>query len=303
VVANASGSVVQSNHYYPFGATFAESTGTSTNPYKYNGKEMDTKNGLNWLDYGARMMDPVIGRWGVQDPLCETKPWLSPYNYASNNPLNRIDPDGMDDYYYNEAGKQIYMSANKSPDRNYLIKTTQTTNVMYGAADSSQKGKAQPITSEAATTAETEIAAGNLTGDHMQNVVEIQNSDNMKAMLKSIKDDGKGGSSTANNREYSGSFGGADGVRNTAQSNAGLPSKGANLVTKGTNEFHSHPSGTEKVVIDGKNKMASWQQAPSKQDISAAGSKLEYVPAMRKGTIYIYNKTGVVATIPIKTFK
>ena len=93
MVVNSSGTVMETNHYYPFGSTFASS---SVQPYKYNGKELDTKNGLNWYDYGARHYDAALGRWFAADPLSEKYYADSPYIYCGSNPVNRIDLFGMD---------------------------------------------------------------------------------------------------------------------------------------------------------------------------------------------------------------
>ncbi|WP_459783481.1 RHS repeat domain-containing protein [Bacteroides rodentium] len=97
VVINQSGTVEETNHYYPFGGVFASSN--SVQPYKYNGKEFDAKKGLNWYDYGARHYDAALGRFTTVDPLAEKHYSESLYTYCYSNPINCIDPNGKDGIY------------------------------------------------------------------------------------------------------------------------------------------------------------------------------------------------------------
>ena len=106
VVANASGGIVQTNHYYPFGMSFAEGVTTSGQPYKYNGKELDTERGLNLYDYSARLMDPALGRFSTVDPLAEDYYDASPYLYCGNKPIINIDPNG-EDYWTTNNPEEI----------------------------------------------------------------------------------------------------------------------------------------------------------------------------------------------------
>jgi RHS repeat-associated protein len=88
--------ITDANDYYPFGMNHLKTgnaffgSGSYKN-YKYNGKELQE---TGMYDYGARFYMPDLGRWGVVDPLAEKMTRHSPYNYAFNNPIRFIDPDG-----------------------------------------------------------------------------------------------------------------------------------------------------------------------------------------------------------------
>ena len=95
VVMSEGGTVEQMNDYYPTGALMGSSMGGDKQRYKYNGKELDRLNGVDWYDYGARFYDGAILRWNGVDKLCEIMPAFNGYNYCLGNPLLLIDRDGM----------------------------------------------------------------------------------------------------------------------------------------------------------------------------------------------------------------
>jgi RHS repeat-associated protein len=70
--------------------------GTLKNGYLYNGKELFEDGDLNWYDYGFRNYDPQIGRFTQLDPLTDSYPFLTPYQYASCDPITNIDVDGLE---------------------------------------------------------------------------------------------------------------------------------------------------------------------------------------------------------------
>lgn len=103
VVVDQNGVMEEVNHYYPFGGMFTSNENVQL--YKYNGKELDRKNGLNWYDYGARYYDAILGRWHAVDPMAEKYYNWGSYTYCKNNPILRIDIDGKDDYTINSVGR------------------------------------------------------------------------------------------------------------------------------------------------------------------------------------------------------
>jgi len=90
---------MQRTQYYPSGLPWASNTGDNPGQQerKYNGKEFVEMHGYDTYDYGARGYYPAMGRFTSVDPLTENTPDISPYANCNNNPINMIDPDGMED--------------------------------------------------------------------------------------------------------------------------------------------------------------------------------------------------------------
>ncbi|MXV13920.1 DUF6443 domain-containing protein [Hufsiella ginkgonis] len=82
----------QADNYFPFGMRKVAAGGS--NKYLYNGKELQEE--LGQYDYKRRFYDPVIGRFTSVDPIAEHFPWMTSYQYASNNPSSKIDLDGLE---------------------------------------------------------------------------------------------------------------------------------------------------------------------------------------------------------------
>lgn len=98
-VTHTKGHILQEDHYYPFGMSISALSSSAPlskpNQFKYNGMELDGDMNLNLFDFGARRYDPQLGRWNHVDPLADSMRRHSPYNYAFDNPIRFIDPDGM----------------------------------------------------------------------------------------------------------------------------------------------------------------------------------------------------------------
>ena len=124
VINGDTGTVIETNDYYPFGkriqvtAPVSEPVGgsqyasepavapvapaisvastSSPNRWHFSGKESQSilNASIPLLDFGARMYNPAIARWTAADPLSEKYYGISPYVYCLGNPISIIDPNG-----------------------------------------------------------------------------------------------------------------------------------------------------------------------------------------------------------------
>lgn len=93
--------VITANDYYPFGSQMPGrkyTASSSSYRYGFNGKENDkeVKEDGNFQDYGFRMYDVRLGRFISVDPLKKIYPELTPYQFASNRPIDGVDMDGLE---------------------------------------------------------------------------------------------------------------------------------------------------------------------------------------------------------------
>ncbi|MHC4268584.1 MAG: RHS repeat-associated core domain-containing protein [Planctomycetota bacterium] len=71
-------------------------------PFGFAGGLHDRDTGL--VRFGARDYDPGIGRWTTKDPIDFAGGDVNLYGYVQNNPVNGVDPSGLDPLGFISAG-------------------------------------------------------------------------------------------------------------------------------------------------------------------------------------------------------
>src|SRR2546422_6860372 len=89
LVTDLAGTVIRRQAYMPYGEDRAVSGSFTDARYQFNFKE---KESTGFYDYGARLYNPVTGRWLSPDSLIADG--LNRYAYVQNNPLRYTDPTG-----------------------------------------------------------------------------------------------------------------------------------------------------------------------------------------------------------------
>ena len=113
-ITHYEGDVLFASDYYPFGSPMSWTTSDSSGGrlysgggyrFGFNGKENDRETQTQYFDF--RTYFQKLGRFSSVDPLVMLAPDKTPYHFVSNNPINRIDPLGLTDYYVNGEIRKI----------------------------------------------------------------------------------------------------------------------------------------------------------------------------------------------------
>ena len=142
--------VIEVNAYYPFGMIMPGlsliAPANKYNAYKHSAKEIQRELELKWYDHGSRMLDYTFSRWITPDPLAEMYYSTSPYSYVRNNPINKIDPNGMweDDYRLKWNGGELEKQKTNDPFDRLIAENGKSIKV-------SKNAKGESVLSELAT--------------------------------------------------------------------------------------------------------------------------------------------------------
>jgi RHS repeat-associated protein len=109
------GNLISLEEFSPYGATTynASSNLKIDKRYRFSAKERDTETGLYYFE--NRYLVPWLGRWLSPDPL-GTEDGLNVYCYVSCDPVNRIDPSGLqNDFVLVNQSRQEVLNMDKKP--------------------------------------------------------------------------------------------------------------------------------------------------------------------------------------------
>ena len=155
-ITDLQGNATQFVCYKPCGEALVDEHNTTyEQPWKFNGKELDSETELYY--YGARYYDPTLALWCGVDPMTYRMPDVSPYAYCHANPVRLLDPNGMFD---TEADAKAYAERhNVSPENVHYANDRKEWFVAFGADGKGyQSGGTLERRFEAIKTAATELS-------------------------------------------------------------------------------------------------------------------------------------------------
>ncbi|GEM_PF-3842633 len=301
--------------YYPFGMLMPGrhyTAGSSSLAYRYgmNGQEKDDEIYGNGNSYSAEFWqyDARIGRrWNI-DPV--VKPWESRYATFSNNPILFVDPNGDNAGIYKDEDGNVIGDDGKKDGKEYVVKTAKSQSDVYPESGG-DRGNVNGITSERQQQVINTIKGGTEAGVDFSasvagDVVELPSANLQRQMFQHANMVGAdfevggliamagsynfivpviGGSSISQNLS-----GGSTVQLNF--SSAAREASGMSIYQGLFSKYHVHPTGSGYI------------QAPSGTDIMNARKDAKvfksinmYVISRQNERMYIYNSTGVIATM------
>ncbi|MCE7057182.1 RHS repeat-associated core domain-containing protein [Algoriphagus sp. AGSA1] len=279
MVMSVSSAIVQETHYDPWGLELTglgfQYGGIKANKYLYNGKELIEDEGLQYYDYGARMYDATIGRWGVVDPLADIAPDKTPYHFVSNNPINRIDPLGLTDYALNRKTGEVTQVGDSNDDPDRILRTNNKGDVKY-----KKNGEAK-------------VAIGGIEQGILQDGQNFKTQDNIIQVGGEGQPSEQGVESFALRlsdyvgKEIAGAYFSNDGTDKTSHITIGryINNEHKKAVGSGhvlgmkqgldiTGFFHTHPG-------NGRDISNSDRLVPSTQDLNSRDNALQMIPSLK----------------------
>ena len=108
---------------YPMNQHFAYSISSSfsffADIHTFSAKEKDTETGLSY--FGSRYYSSDLSIWLSVDPMSDKYPHQSNYVYCSNNPIRITDPNGKDEYEFDECGYYVRTITNTNADIIHIV--------------------------------------------------------------------------------------------------------------------------------------------------------------------------------------
>lgn len=253
----------------------------------------------------------------------------------SDKLLAAISFDDDTAYYYNERGKLLWRNVNAIKQASYVIKTKKTYQQIFNdipagdsmvqLSDEYATAEVQSIARATARKVQRLLKHGHI--DHplvVENIIPVQDQLIIRQMYNNIVS--KCSTSDAHKYKEHGGVVFPDGTVTCISGELSDPRwlRGATLLLKekAMVYYHSHPGAIVEQQLPGNRstmydpnrlqfiqasqvQQISFVQGPSRQDQEAVGEGTGYVFGMRAdgGLIYIYDKRGVKATLPISFVK
>jgi len=139
-LSTTSGAMANTYTYDSFGNLTA-STGSVTNSFRYTGREWDSETNLYY--YRARYYDPISGRFLSEDPM-GFGAGVNFYLYVLGNPVNYIDPYGLDvtitisNRTYSPSGNSVSGTITVTSDQTSITFTGPTLETSHAGDDGSK---------------------------------------------------------------------------------------------------------------------------------------------------------------------